>query len=148
MSVTLFLQSSGKQLGTSSTVTDECGLQISRLFIQDKQSKYRYLIDTGADISVLPPTAEEKKSPPKSFVLYAANSTKIRTYGTKIVNCNIGLRRKFLWSFIVADVAQPIIGSDFLKHFGLLVDVKNNQLIDSTTNLKVPEGSFRCTRKI
>lgn len=136
MSFALFVQAFGKQLGTSSKVTDEESRQISRLFIQDAESKYRYLIDTGADISVLPATHQEKSKPPNTFVLYAANNTKIRTYGAKIVNCNIGLRRRFLWSFIVADVTQPIIGSDFLKHFGLLVDMANNRLVDSTTNLK------------
>lgn len=137
MPFALLVQFDGKQLGTSSKVADECGRHISRLFIQDAESNLRYLIDTGADISVLPRRNDEKNKASNSFVLYAANNTKIRTYGTRVINCNIGLRRRFLWSFIVADVTQPIIGSDFLKHFGLLVDMKNNQLIDSTTKLKV-----------
>lgn len=29
----------------------------------------------------------------------------------------------FRWVFLVADVKQPILGVDFLRHFGLLVDV-------------------------
>ncbi|GFW03176.1 hypothetical protein TNCV_157961 [Trichonephila clavipes] len=32
---------------------------------------------------------------------------------------DLGLRRHF-WRFVIADVPLPIIGSDFLAHFGLL----------------------------
>ena len=31
--------------------------------------------------------------------------------------------RRFSWTFLLADVALPIIGADFLKHFQLLVDL-------------------------
>lgn len=40
------------------------------------------------------------------------------------------------WIFIIADVQTPIIGSDLLKNFDLLIDIKNHQLIDSLTSLK------------
>ncbi|GFX29766.1 peptidase A2 domain-containing protein [Trichonephila clavipes] len=39
-------------------------------------------------------------------------------------NLNLGLRRPFIWTFIIADVSSPIIGADFLKHFNLLIDLK------------------------
>jgi hypothetical protein len=51
---------------------------------------------------------------------------------------NLGLRRDFTWRFVVADVTQPIIGVDFLSHFGLLVDCRNNRLLDGITSLFVP----------
>ena len=35
----------------------------------------------------------------------------------------------FTWRFVVADVMCPIIGADFLRHKGLLVDLKNNRLL-------------------
>lgn len=47
----------------------------------------------------------------------------------------MGLRRNFTWRFIVADVSRPIIGADFLAHFGILVDVRNQRLIDQITML-------------
>jgi len=56
---------------------------------------------------------------------------------------DIGLRRTFRWVFVVADIPQAIIGADFLYHFGLLVDLRNDTLIDSTTQLCV-QGVF-CT---
>jgi hypothetical protein len=38
----------------------------------------------------------------------------------------------------VADVTQPLIGVDFLSHFGLLVDCRNNRLLDGFTLLSSP----------
>lgn len=49
----------------------------------------------------------------------------------------MGLRRAYQWVFIIADVASPIIGADFLGNFALLVDVKHRRLIDSETSLFV-----------
>ncbi|GFT02382.1 retrovirus-related Pol polyprotein from transposon opus [Trichonephila clavipes] len=40
---------------------------------------------------------------------------------------NLGLRRPFIWTFIIADVSSPIIGADFLKHFNLLIDLKKKK---------------------
>jgi hypothetical protein len=39
---------------------------------------------------------------------------------------------------VVADVTQPLIGVDFLSHFGLLVDCRNNRLLDGVTSLSAP----------
>jgi hypothetical protein len=39
---------------------------------------------------------------------------------------------------MVADVQIPIIGVDFLSHFGLLVDCRNNHLLDVVTSLSTP----------
>ncbi|XP_035213270.1 uncharacterized protein LOC118187180 [Stegodyphus dumicola] len=72
---------------------------------------------------------------PAALELFAANGTKIATYGTKLLTINLNLRRSFTWPFILADVNQPIIGVDFLTKFNLLIDVKNNRLIDGQTKL-------------
>lgn len=49
---------------------------------------------------------------------------------------DLGLRRKFKWNFVVAALPQPILGADFLRHFGLLVDIKRNKLIDAQTGVE------------
>ncbi|GFW46771.1 hypothetical protein TNCV_2981271 [Trichonephila clavipes] len=54
-------------------------------------------------------------------------------YGLK--ELNLGLRRPFIWTFIIADVSSPIIGADFLKHFNLLIDLKKKRLVDVETSL-------------
>ena len=51
------------------------------------------------------------------------------------VSLNLGLHRKFQWQFIGADVKFPILGTDFLRHYGLLVDVSNNKLLDAISFL-------------
>lgn len=53
------------------------------------------------------------------------------------MHIDFGLRRNFSWTFIIADVTKPIIGSDFLKHFHLLPDLKRKALIDGKTDLQV-----------
>ena len=50
---------------------------------------------------------------------------------------NIGLRRTFQWVFVIADVKNPIIGADFLRHCSLLVDIDCNRLVDNITQLWV-----------
>ena len=47
-------------------------------------------------------------------------------------------KRDYPWTFIVADVQQPIIGADYLMHYNLLVDLKSRCLRDMRTGLAIP----------
>ncbi|GFX86507.1 retrovirus-related Pol polyprotein from transposon 17.6 [Trichonephila clavipes] len=80
--------------------------------------------NSGSEICVIPPSPTMNKSPQSNFSLFAANNTKIPAYGMVRKELNLGLRRPFIWTFIIADVSSPIIGADFLKHFNLLIDLK------------------------
>ena len=114
------------------------GLQRSRLFyITDRSNGFRFLVDTGAEVSVIPPSAADRKHPRTGLSLQAVNDSPIATYGDRLLTVNIGLRRKFQWVFIVADVKQPILGADFLRHYNLLVDMTHNRLTDAITTLQV-----------
>ncbi|KAL0820734.1 hypothetical protein ABMA28_006562 [Loxostege sticticalis] len=93
-----------------------------------------FLVDTGANISVIPKRKGTFEKP-LPFNLYAANNTIIPTYGEKTLELNLNLRRPYKWKFIVAAVTKPIIGADFLKYHNLLVDLKNQRLIDDVTKL-------------
>ncbi|BHF67350.1 hypothetical protein SprV_0301037600 [Sparganum proliferum] len=107
----------------------------SRLFyINDKSSGLRFLVDTGAEVSVIPPLRRHRLKP-SQFSLQAANSITISTYGQRSLTLDLGLRRRFQWVFIEADVKSPIIGADFLSSFGLTVDVRHRRLTDTTTQL-------------
>lgn len=112
------------------------GERINSILLKDKNTCLSFLIDTGADVSVLPPRDIDKSNPPHSIALFAANGTPIRTFGERRMSLTLGLRRYFNWNFIIGDVDKPIIGKDFLKHYDLLVDSKNNALIDRKTLLK------------
>ncbi|BHF84038.1 hypothetical protein SprV_0902718800 [Sparganum proliferum] len=112
-------------------------LNDNKVFLTDDTDKaessgLRFLVDTGAEISVIPPPRRHHFKPSK-FSSQAANSTTINTYGHRSLTLHIGLRRRFQWVFVQADVKSPIIGADFLTHFGLAVDLKHRKLIDTTT---------------
>ncbi|UYV84625.1 hypothetical protein LAZ67_X002882 [Cordylochernes scorpioides] len=106
-----------------------------RLFVFDKISKLKFLVDTGADVSIIPATAQFKQE--SDYKLYAANGSKIKTFGVKILNLDLGLRRDFQWPFIIANVKRGILGADFLFKYNLLVDINKRKLIDGLTNLEI-----------
>ncbi|GBM73896.1 hypothetical protein AVEN_40156-1 [Araneus ventricosus] len=105
----------------------------SRLFIHDPTSRQHYLVDSGSDVCILPYTARMSFVAPSSLTLYSANNSPIKTYGSKMVTLSLNLRRAFKWPFVIANVTKPIIGADFLKHYGLLIDLKNSCLRDPLT---------------
>lgn len=111
----------------------------NRLIVKDVETGLRFLIDTGANVSVLPVRSVPKSDTNSncSYTLYAANGTEIKTFGIKTLTLNFNLRRPFKWTFIIADVKQAIIGADFLIKHKLLVDLSNKKLLDQTTNLSV-----------
>lgn len=112
-------------------------ISIARVTVHDRKSGRNFLVDTGADISVIPPTVGQKDTTTTTTPqLYAANGTPIATYGTCKKELNLGLRRRFKWEFVVARVNQPILGIDFLRSYNLLVDARNNKLIDACTRLE------------
>lgn len=106
----------------------------SRLHVRDRLSGTAYLIDTGADISLVPANLSIRGKP-TGFKLIAANDTSIETYGESFRTLDLGLRRPINWNFCIAAVPHAIIGADLLKHYGLLVDLRSNRLIDSNTNV-------------
>lgn len=116
-----------------------------RLFIKDKATGANFLVDTGADISVLPKSFGKNNTINIDFPLHAANGSIIETFGYKILTLNFGLRRPITWKFIIANVPRPIIGADLLAYFGLVVDLKNRKISDSITNLHVPGRFLPCS---
>lgn len=121
---------------SSSHVPSDADIQVNRLYIVDNSTKLRFLIDTGADISVLPSSLiKHHNLKNTNHTLFAANGTRIKTFGEKRLQIDLGLRRCFDWNFVLAEVKCPIIGSDFVTHYDLLIDLKNNKLIDRLTGL-------------
>ena len=74
------------------------------LYVADKGHKCRYLIDTGAAVSVLPKSCANRISGADSLPLVAANNSTIKTYGNCKRVVDVGLKREYPWTFIVADV--------------------------------------------
>ncbi|GFU74290.1 retrovirus-related Pol polyprotein from transposon 412 [Trichonephila clavipes] len=113
----------------------------SRLFLLDRKSGQKFLIDSGSEICVIPPSPTMNKSPQSNFSLFAANNTKIPANGMVRKELNLGLRRPFIWTFIIADVSSPIIGADFLKNFNLLIDLKKKKSNPSLISKSASHGT-------
>lgn len=108
-----------------------------RLFVKDINTNQNFLIDTGSDISTLPPSSTDLKSQNTQANVFAANGTPINTYGYKSITLNLGLRRVFQWTFCIANTKTAILGADFLSHYKLIVNLDKNMLIDDVTGLKI-----------
>ena len=128
----------GKWLGQPLAATSVAGQQPCRLlFVTDRLTGLRLLVDTGAEVSVVPPSRAEHGRRPDPLSLQAVNKTAIATYGTRSLTLDLGLRRTFRWIFIVANVKTPILGTDFLRKHNLLVDVSRKRLVDTSTHVSV-----------
>ena len=134
----------GKRVGRTVAATDATGLNSSRLFyVKDRHNNARFLVDTGSEVSVIPPiTADRTRTlDPRTLI----NNSPIRTYGQRSLTLNLGLRRSLPWIFIIADVQKPILGADFLAHYGLTVDMQHSKIIDQNTHLRIQGIVSSCT---
>ena len=111
------------------------------LKIKDSNTGIQFLVDTGAEYSVLPATPADRAGGTRGLTLQAANTSSIQTYGQRMLTLSLGLRKDFNWIFLIADVSHPLLGADFLSAHDLLVDTKRGRLIDHQTGLSSP-GSF------
>ena len=95
-----------------------------------------FLVDTGADISVIPPSVSEHKHHKDSFSLQEVNNTNsdIRYTTTHVQHW---IMPQVSVHFIIAGVKTLILGADFLQHYSLLVDLKYNRLVDGIPQLRI-----------
>ena len=118
---------------TNPEEANEAGRPHTGFIIRDERSGRQFLVDTGAFRSILPSTTTDKHSASSDTQqLVAANGTAIQTYGTRDVTVKFS-GRNFTWNFIIADVNRPLLGADFLAHYGLLVDISRQRLINTET---------------
>ena len=104
-------------------------------FITDRNSGNRYLVDTGAELSVIPATEWDRKGH-QGEGLKAANQTIIKTYGKRTIMLRFGESR-FEHTFIIADVPNRMIGIDFTDANGLSIDTPNRELFVRETNATI-----------
>ena len=98
----------------------------------------KFLVDTGATRSVLPYRSTAVATGPR---LIGADGRPITAWGTVSTHLQFGLH-KFQFPFLLAAVARPILGIDFLATHKLLVDSSRHCVIDSPTPLQ-PANSHR-----
>ncbi len=102
------------------------------LFLKNKLSSATFLVDTGASVSVFPHLPRSPSAPGSGVQLRTADGSPMDTYGSRCLALQFGSRR-FEWNFLLANVSTPILGSDFLRHNHLLVDIAGSHLLDSST---------------
>ena len=83
-------------------VTSSPGLYVSLLlFLLDHTSRLRFLVDTGTEMSIVPPTVIERKNRQESS-LHAANNSAIATFGEGLIQLDLGWNCSFPWVFVFA----------------------------------------------
>jgi hypothetical protein len=97
------------------------------IFLQDSVSEQRFLVDTGAAVSVLP---HRSTAPSSGTPLTGADGRPIASWGTVKKSLTFGIRT-FLCTFILAAVSKPILGIDFLAAHRLLVDPFAGHVLDA-----------------
>ena len=111
------------------------------IFLQDSLSNRKFLVDSGASVSVFPHHSSKPSSSSvfsNSVELRTADGSSVRCAGTREIPLCFGSRR-FSWSFQLAPVTVPILGADFLRHHHLLVDVAGRRVLDSSSLSAVGE---------
>ena len=91
-----------------------------QLLVTDSISGRCFLVDTGAQVSVVPVTLRNKHSGASDERLGKA------TYNARLVK---------------ADVKHPLLGADFLRQYNLLVDIRWKRLIEADTYASLPCSS-------
>ena len=95
-----------------------------------------FLIDSGAELSVLP-RAKFEVSPISAPKLFAANGSEIETFGIHRLDLDLGIGQDVPWNFVIADVENPIIGSDLLREHHLVPDLKLRVLVHKPTGTQI-----------
>ena len=80
------------------------------VYLHDSKTKEKFLVDTGAAVSVLPHSSQKASTGPP---LSGADGKSISSWGSIKRTLNFGARA-FLCTFILAAVSKPILGVDFL----------------------------------
>ena len=86
----------------------------SLIYIRDLLSSRRFLVDSGASVSLFPSLPSTSCS---SVKFYTADSSSLTCSGSQIIPY------RFDWPFQLALISLPILWADFLCHHKLLLEV-------------------------
>jgi hypothetical protein len=96
----------------SPVVARAAGRNNGLLFLSDIVSKQQFLVDTGAEVSVLPATGFDTRTRKEGPPLSAANGSSIKTYGTRTLSLHLATNTyMYQWDFVIPDVSRPLLGT-------------------------------------
>ena len=87
-----------KLQGQSLAATNIAGLSSTGRFfhIHDSNSNFRFLVDTRAQVSIVPPTHKEQSAGAGNVLLKAINGSERPTFGMRSLTLDIGHSAGFL----------------------------------------------------
>ena len=106
-------------------------LSLPMLFLKNKLSSSRFLLDTSDSVSVFPHLPCSPSAPGSGVQLRTSDGFPMDTYGSQCLALQFG-SICFERNFLLVNVSMPILGSDFLRH---------NHLLDSSTLESIPDIS-------
>ena len=127
----------GKRAGWASVGAMTSSREGGLLYVRDEVSGGRFLVDTGAEVSVFPATRMVTRTTQPGVSLVAANGSTIQTFGKRTITLRFALKQ-YRWEFVIAEVSRPLLGADFLRANSLLVDLRGRRLVDAKTYFSSP----------
>ena len=95
------------------------------IYLKDRRSHIRYLVDTGAAVSLVP-----HHSPLKASGLNIVNASGFLIPSWQFVSKKLHFGpHEFVHSFLQAAVSQPILGMDFLSTHSLSIDMSSKKVV-------------------
>ena len=119
----------GQQVNDANNVTGQNSNENFLLHVLDTRQNEKWLVDGGAIILIVPPTAHQLKAGPVGEELRATNSSEIACYGSIYRTLSIG-GKDFPYELMAAVVSQRILGADFLANFYLAPNHRDAQVLN------------------
>nr|CDS31661.1 gag pol polyprotein [Hymenolepis microstoma] len=111
-----------------------------RPFIVDRLSGTAFLVDTGSAHSIIPATDRDRAYHTAFGNMIAPVGSDVKVYSRKYLTLNLGDGQLRTWPFLIADIRTPVIGSDFLSNFNLLISIKMKELTKYQSSIKLPNA--------
>ena len=99
----------------------------SLIYLQDGLSNRRFLVDTGASVSVFPAPTSSSTS---GVSLLTADGSTVSCSGSRNIPLRFGTW-SCSWLFQLAPVSVPILGADFLQHYDLSVNIRSQKVFSN-----------------
>ena len=90
--------------------------------VLDINTGRRFLVDTGAQVSVVPASSLDRRSEATKQQLQEEKGTPITTYRACNARLHFGNHR-YAARLVIANVKRPLLGVDVLHQYNLLVDI-------------------------
>uniref|UniRef100_A0A5S6Q5X1 Peptidase A2 domain-containing protein n=1 Tax=Trichuris muris TaxID=70415 RepID=A0A5S6Q5X1_TRIMR len=98
------------------------------IYVADQISGIRFLVDTGASVSVLSCSKLRQSPTAHTLPLQAVNGTPIRSFCRRTLSIQTTTLPTIEWTFHLADAQVALLGADFLHHHGLVVDLRDQTI--------------------